>query len=187
MIEIINNCKIKINLIVNTVIKSTRNFNDKRTLQIKSKDTTDQLIKKHHDLTEFLKITDLIPEGIKSIIYNFTEIIVSSTLIESPSWLKSKKCSINSQNTDNKCFQYSVTISLNHQKIKNNLERISKIKSFINSLNWDNINFPPQEQDYKTFEINNKSIALNILSIPHNTKKISHVYKSRFTKTNQGK
>ena len=76
---------------------------------------------------------------------------------------------------------------MNHQKIKNNLERISKIKSFINSLNWDNINFPPQEQDCKTFEINNKSIALNISPIPHNTKKISHVYKSRFTKTRENK
>ena len=85
MIKIINNRKIKINLIVNTVFKSTRNFNDKRTLQIKSKDTTDQLIKKHHDLTEFLKIIDLIPEGIKSIIYNFTEIIVSNIFIEFPS------------------------------------------------------------------------------------------------------
>ena len=85
MIKIINNRKIKINLIVNTVFKSTRNFNDKRTLQIKSKDTTDQLIKKHHDLTKFLKIIDLMSEGIKSIIYNFTEIIVSNTFIEFPS------------------------------------------------------------------------------------------------------
>ena len=30
--------------------------------------------------------------------------------------------------------------------------------------------------------MNNKSIALNILCIRHNTEKISHVYKSRFNK-----
>ena len=31
----------------------------------------------------------------------------------------------------------------------------------------------------------NKSIALNILCIPHNTEKISHVYKSKFNKTRE--
>ena len=31
--------------------------------------------------------------------------------------------------------------------------------------------------------MNNKSIALNILCIPHNTEKISHVYKSKFDLT----
>ena len=43
----------------------------------------------------------------------------------------------------------------------------------------------PQQQDYKTFETYNKSIALNILRIPHNTEKISHVYKSGFNKTRE--
>ena len=28
---------------------------------------------------------------------------------------------------------------------------------FINNLKWENINFPPQEQDYKTLEMNNKT------------------------------
>ena len=66
------------------------------------------------------------------------------------------------------------------QRNKKNLERISKIKPFINSLNWENINFPSEEQDYKTFEMNNKSIALNILQV--NEQKISHLYKSEFNK-----
>ena len=45
------NCKVNLN--VNTVFRSTKNFNDKRTLHIKSKDTADideifdQLIKRH--------------------------------------------------------------------------------------------------------------------------------------------
>ena len=33
--------------------------------------------------------------------------------------------------------------------------------------------------------MNNTSIALNILSILHNTEKISHVYKSEFNKTRE--
>ena len=50
----------------------------------------DGLIKKHHDLTESLKNVDLILEGIELIIYNFTEIIISNTFIESPEWIKNK-------------------------------------------------------------------------------------------------
>ena len=157
LIKMSKNCKLK--LTVNTVFKSIRNSNDKRTLQIKSTanidEIFDQLIKKHHDLTESLKNVDLIPEGIESITYNFTEIIITDTFIESPEWIKNKKCAINPQNKDNKRFQYSVTIALNHQKIKNNPERISKIQPFIDQYNWNNINFPPQQQDCKTFQMNN--------------------------------
>ena len=70
-----------------------------------------------------------------------------------------------------------------HKEIKNNPERISKTKPFINNRNWENINFPPEEQDYNTFEMNNKSIALNVLQV--NEQKISHLYKSEFNKTRQ--
>ena len=126
LIKMSKNC----NISVNAVFRSIRNPNDIINLQIKSEKTTDideifdQLIKKHHDLTESLKNVDLIPGDIESITYNFTEIIISNTFIESPEWIKNKKCTINSQNKDNKCFQYSVTIALNYQKVKNNPERI---------------------------------------------------------------
>ena len=65
---------------------------------------------------------------------------------------------MNPQNNDKKCFQYSIILSLYHEQIKNNFFRISKIKSYINNLNWDNINFPPQEQDYKTQVKSNNTI-----------------------------
>ena len=47
-------------------------------------------------------------------------------------------------------------LSLYHKRVNCHAERISKIKPFINNLNRENIDFPPQEQDYKTLEINNK-------------------------------
>ena len=72
------------------------------------------------------------------------------TFIETPDRIKYKECTINPQNKDSKCFQYSNIISLYHKEIKDNPERTSKIKPFINNLNWENINFPRQEQDYKT-------------------------------------
>ena len=183
MTKLINeDCKVK--LIVNVVFKSTKNHNDKRNLCVKSKNTTDideifsQSIKKHKQLIESLKSIDLIPEGIESIVYNFTEVVRIETYTEPPDWLKNKKGTIDTQNkNDNRCFQCSIIAGLNYQTTKNNPERVSKIKLFINQYDRDGINLPPQEQDYKTFEKNNKSITLNILSVQHNTEKISHAYK----------
>ena len=40
--------------------------------------------------------------------------------------------------------------------------------------------FPSQSKDWKNFESNNKSIALNILCVTHNTEKIRHAYKSKY-------
>ena len=69
------------------------------------------------------------------------------------------------------CFQYSLTVALNHKQIKSHPERISKIKPFIDQYNWKEIDFPSHSKDWKKFEQNNKRIALNILFVPHNTKK----------------
>ena len=51
----------------------------------------------------------------------------------SPEWINKKmqKTRINSLNKkDNKCFQYAVTVVLNHEEIKKDLQRISKVKPF---------------------------------------------------------
>ena len=38
--------------------------------------------------------------------------------IESPAWIKNKHAIINPKNTnDNKCFQYAITVALNHKEI----------------------------------------------------------------------
>ena len=79
-----------------------------------------------------------------------------------------------------------VILSLYHQEFKCHPERISKIKLFINNLNWENINFPQQEQDYQQFEMNNKSITLNILQF-NNEQQISHYCKSEHNKTRENK
>ena len=171
---------------VNLVFGSKTSLNDECNVFIKTNSADideifDQLIKKHEDL----KNIGFVLKGVESITYSFTKIIIKNTFIESPDWIKNKKCTINPQNKDNKCFQYSIIVSLYHKEIKNNPERISKIKPFINNLNWENINFPPEEGDYKTFEMNNKSIVLNILQV--NEQKISHFYRSEFNKTREDK
>ena len=112
--------------------------------------------------------------------YDFNEISLSKggSYIDSPKWLKDKKSTINPKNNDNKCFQYAVTLPLNLDKIKRDPQRISKIKPFIDQYNWKDIDFPATSKDWRKLELNNE-IALNILYIPHNTRKIQVAYKSK--------
>ena len=70
---------------------------------------------------------------------------------------------INPKNNDNKCFQYALAVALNYQNIKNNPERVSKIKPFIDQCNWKEIDFPPHKKDWKKSESDKELIALNIL------------------------
>ena len=69
---------------------------------------------------------------------------------------------------------------MNHQKIENHPERISNIKPFIDQYNWKGIDFPAGIKDWKKFEQNNNTIALNILYVTHNTKTINLAYKSKY-------
>ena len=64
---------------------------------------------------------------------------------------------------DNKCFQYAVTVTLNHGEIKKDPQIITKFKPFINKYYWQGINFPSEKDDWNNFEKNNVTIALNVL------------------------
>ena len=84
--------------------------------------------------------------------------------IDSPDWIKNKKGTINPINKKNsKSFQYSATVALNHEEIAKNPQRITKTKPFVNKRNWKGINFPSEKDDWKKFEKNNTTIAINIL------------------------
>ena len=89
---------------------------------------------------------------------------LGGSYINSPDWIKNKKTTINPINKkDNKCFQCVVTVVLNHEKIKNDPQRITKIQPFINKYKWEVINFPSEKDAWKKFEKNNVTIALNVL------------------------
>ena len=65
-------------------------------------------------------------------------------------YMKSKKAAINPINKrDNKCFQYAITVVLNHEEIKKDPQRITKIKPFINKHNKEGRNFPSEKDDSK--------------------------------------
>ena len=103
-----------------------------------------------------------------------------SAYIESPEWIQNKGVTINPKNTkDSNCIQHAVIAALNYQNIDHHPERISKLKPFINNYNWKDIEFSSHSKDWRKFECNNKTIALNILYVPYNTKKINQAYISK--------
>ena len=67
--------------------------------------------------------------------------------IDSPDWIKKKKATIILKYEDDKCFQYAATVTLNHEDIKRNPQRISKIKPFINKYDWNGIKYPSKFND----------------------------------------
>ena len=125
-----------------------------------------------------MKGSDFEFDGINFLYYDFnkTTIYRGGTYIDSPKCLKDKRSTINSKNKDNKYFQYAATLALNIDKFNKDPQRISKIKPFIDQYNWKDIEFPPTSKDWRKFELNNK-VALNILYVPHNTKKIQMAYR----------
>ena len=85
---------------------------------------------------------------------------------DSPEWLKNKKATINPKTNGDNFFQYTLSAALNYQNIKNNPERISNLKTFINQYNWKEIDFPSlPPRNWKKFQLNNKTSALNILFV----------------------
>ena len=141
------------------------------------------LLQKYQDnLQNKMKGSDFIFNGVNYLFYDLNRITISKSgsYIESPKWLKDKKCTINQKNYDNKCFQYATTLALNFNNIDKHHQGISKIKPFIDNYNWNNINFPTAKKDWNKFELNNKNVALNILYVPFNTKKIEISYKSKY-------
>ena len=73
-------------------------------------------------------------ENVELLHYKFHKISLNrgGSYVDSPEWLKNKKATINPKNNDEKCFQYALTVALNYQNIKNNPERITKIKPSTN-------------------------------------------------------
>ena len=138
------------------------------------------LQKYEENLQNKMKGSDFEVDGVNFLYYDFNKIRLNrgGSYIDSPKWLKDKRSTINPKNNDDKCFRYAVTLALNLDKIKKDAQRISKIKPFIDQYNWKDIDFPSTSKDCRKFELNNK-IALNILYLPHNTRKINVAYKSK--------
>ena len=123
---------------------------------------TNDIIKKHFQsllqryqegLEVSMKGSEFIFDGV-DLLYDKCYKISLNTVgsyIDSPKWLKNKKATINPKNIDDKCFQYAVTVALNHDQIKSHPGRISNIKTFhystIGQYNWKEIYFPSNKKN----------------------------------------
>ena len=112
--------------------------------------------------------------------YDLNKVSLSrgGSYIDSPEWLRNKKATTNSKNNDDQCFQHALTVALNYQNIKNNPERMSKIKPFIEQHKWKETDFSSHREDWKKFQTNNKTIALNILCAHRNSEEIRPAFVS---------
>ena len=172
-----------------TCVMYTRSANE----EFMNGDNTNEIIKSlfesflqrfEENLQEKMRGSDFEFDGINFFNYNFnkTSIYRGGSYIDSPKWLKDKKSTINPKNNNHKCFQYAATLALNFDNINNHPEKISKIRPFIDQYNWKDIDFPATSKDWKKFELNNK-VALNILYVLHNTKKVQLAYRSKYNLT----
>ena len=70
--------------------------------------------------------SQFVSESVDLLYYSLhkTSLNRAGSYIDSPSWLKNKRATLNLQNKDNECFKYAITVPLNHERIKNDPQRI---------------------------------------------------------------
>ena len=118
-------------------------------------------------LETLMKGSDFIFDSVQLLYYKYHKINFKrgGSYVDSPDRIKKEKAIINPENANDKFFQYAVTVELNYEEIESHPKRFSNIKLFINKYNWKGINYPSNIDDWKTFEKNYLTIALNILFI----------------------
>ena len=85
--------------------------------------------KYEYDLLISRESSNCLFQSVEESIIHFHKIDLrrGSSYIESPEWLKHKKATINPQNKNNiYCFMYAIAISLFHEALGKNPDRISK-------------------------------------------------------------
>ena len=122
----------------------------------------------HNNLNEKMRGSDFIFNGVNYLFYDFNRVSISNggSYIESPKWLKDKKCTVNQKNNDNKCFQYATTLaSINTLKEYQELNPLLRITTGMILI------FLPPKKIGIGSNLIIKNEAPNILHFPFNTKK----------------
>ena len=142
------NGKLEINFMSSKDFKETRTVLTKsNNIEIMIGNETDKIIKELLDsllqryqerLEESMKGSEFVFDRVELLYYKCHQVSLNrgGSYIDSPEWLRNKKATINPKNNDDKSFQYSVTVALNHEQIKKDPQRITKTKPFIDQHNW---------------------------------------------------
>ena len=91
---------------------------------------SDSLKNRYQNNLELMKGSEFVFNYVHLLYYKCHKINQNhgGSYINSPDWIKNKKPTVNSINKKDKCFQYAVTVRLNHEKIGKHAERITKMK-----------------------------------------------------------
>ena len=137
--EIINNetqfGEWKIQLTMQISFISSRDSGETRTMRTKSdnmkimmgsetydiiNELNDSLFQRYQELKKSMRGSEFIFDSVDLLYYHLqkTSLKRGESYIKSPKWLKNKKAKINPKNNDDNCFQYSVTVALDHQQIE---------------------------------------------------------------------
>ena len=94
--------------------------------------------------------------------------------IKSPEWLLHKGAAINPKNeNDDESLRWSTNSALKHKKITE-----KEFENIFKKVKHEDKDFSLHQRDWRNFEQNNKSIALNVLFASQNSGEITLVYKS---------
>ena len=120
-----------------------------------------------------------IPDSVELLEYELHKrnIIRAESYILSPDWIASKKPTINSKNEkDNNCFQWSIIAGLNYNTVlEKELKKLLKFKRV-------DIDFSSLQRYWEKFEQEDNLIAINFLSVSHNSEEIKLPYKWSYNK-----
>ena len=80
--------------------------------------------------TKMREGSNFVFESVDLLYYSLHKISLNrgGSYIDSPSWLKNKRATINPQNKNNECFKYAITVALNlEKKLKRTLKEYQKL------------------------------------------------------------
>ena len=77
-------------------------------------------------------------ESVDLLSYNFHKISLrrGRSYIKSPEWVLNKRATINPKNKGNKCFQYSITVAMNHKTLKTIQKEYQILNPLLISIIW---------------------------------------------------
>ena len=83
------------------------------------KDLFDSFLQRYKkNLEESMRESEFVFDSVDSLYYKLHKISLNrgGSYIDSPTWLKNKNATINPKHNDDKCFQYAITVALNHKQ-----------------------------------------------------------------------
>jgi len=102
--------------------------------------------------------------------------LVGSTYIPRPKYLVGKRCIVNVQNKNSKCFLWAVLSALHEPE--HDKERVSHYLKYEHELNVEGLKFPMEIKQISKFEQLNDDISVNVLYFEQNTEDFTTEYKS---------